>query len=964
MGRTVSTQYDPNGDELANTYTSGGSSIASSATYAGAPYGLPATETGPDGQTEKFGYDPGGDLTSVTDPLGNTGTAVYNSQGEQTSITSPLGNKTTNTYTGGLLTSSTDALGRTTQYVYDQDDRLVEVINPDGTSTSTTYNGDNQVTSTTDADGNTTTYAYDPNGNLTKVTDPKGNVTSYGYNNADQLTSATDPMGSTTSFTYNAAGEMTSSTDPDGHKTVYQYDSLGRLTFTGYGANSSGGYQSTLTYTYDPANGNLDSVRDSTTGAGTITYTYDAFDHVKTETGPGGTISYAYNAAGELTSMALPGQSAITYTYNADGQLATQTQGVKKATYGYDADGRLQTETMPDGITADYTYDADGDVTGIDYTEGTSAVGNVTYTYNTEGLRTSEGGTLVTTKLPAAESGNTYNADNELTSFGGETYSYDADGNLLLDGTNTYTWNDRGQLASVAGPSGTSTLGYDPLGRMISTTVAGVTTTFAYQGSQLISEKSSDGTDTAFLNGPYGTLASTDDSSGGGGAVQAYLPDALGSTLALVNSAGQVQTSYSYDLFGNTTSSAGATDPNPLRYTGLISGPVMPAGLQDNNARDYSPTTGQFISADPTGMAGSGDNLYAYAGGDPADNSDPSGLQWQLLAAAGCILGGAANDIGGALDGRKHSLGDFFIGGALGCLNGALLGLDGAEEALAGLEGTDIGADGAEDLSGLGDDLGGEGDSGENSCTTQPNSFPANTRVTLASGKTEPISRIKPGDYVKATNPKTGKTTAEPVLAVIQGHKIEHYAAITLTIGTHRKTGVIIATTGHPFYDLTRRAWVQAGSLNPGDHLDTLHATTAIVTRIQRYDQPYATAYNLTIATDHDYYITAAGTGFLVHNCGWGDESGILRAAAAGKGSFGLGEASEQLANEAGEAWVGPGYRVASDGKTLVSEDGLRQYRPPSWKPTIGKWQANFEWRNIASGQWFGNGHLDITGMP
>jgi uncharacterized protein RhaS with RHS repeats len=136
----------------------------------------------------------------------------------------------------------------------------------------------------------------------------------------------------------------------------------------------------------------------------------------------------------------------------------------------------------------------------------------------------------------------------------------------------------------------------------------------------------------------------------------------------------------------------------------------MPAGLQDNNARDYSPATGRFISADPTGQTGSGDNLYAYAGDDTADNSDPSGLQWQLLA--GCAVGALVNDIGGALDGRKHSLGDFFAGAGLGCVGGALMTIGGAEEALEALEGGDIaltGADGSEDLAALGDDLSGAG---------------------------------------------------------------------------------------------------------------------------------------------------------------------------------------------------------------------------------------------------------------
>jgi filamentous hemagglutinin len=58
--------------------------------------------------------------------------------------------------------------------------------------------------------------------------------------------------------------------------------------------------------------------------------------------------------------------------------------------------------------------------------------------------------------------------------------------------------------------------------------------------------------------------------------------------------------------------------------------------------------------------------------------------------------------------------------------------------------------------------------------------------------------------------------------------------------------------------------------------------------------------------------------------------------------------------------WVGNGAKVASDGKTLVSADGLRQYRPPEFKPNLGKVQANFEARQQSFGQWLSNGHLDV----
>jgi hypothetical protein len=87
---------------------------------------------------------------------------------------------------------------------------------------------------------------------------------------------------------------------------------------------------------------------------------------------------------------------------------------------------------------------------------------------------------------------------------------------------------------------------------------------------------------------------------------------------------------------------------------------------------------------------------------------------------------------------------------------------------------------------------------------------------------------------------------------------------------------------------------------------------------------------------------------------------GILRDARRGKGNFGLGTASRQQSDAAGLAWVGERHTVASDGTTLVSADGLRQYRPPTFKPRLDTWQANLEERLVPSGAWQSNGHIDI----
>lgn len=81
-----------------------------------------------------------------------------------------------------------------------------------------------------------------------------------------------------------------------------------------------------------------------------------------------------------------------------------------------------------------------------------------------------------------------------------------------------------------------------------------------------------------------------------------------------------------------------------------------------------------------------------------------------------------------------------------------------------------------------------------------------------------------------------------------------------------------------------------------------------------------------------------------------------------GKENFGIGTATAAKAEAMGKAWVGSGYKVASDGKTLISADGLQQFRPPSFKSRLNKIQANFERRfpGRTTKRWQSNVRLDI----
>ena len=91
----------------------------------------------------------------------------------------------------------------------------------------------------------------------------------------------------------------------------------------------------------------------------------------------------------------------------------------------------------------------------------------------------------------------------------------------------------------------------------------------------------------------------------------------------------------------------------------------------------------------------------------------------------------------------------------------------------------------------------------------------------------------------------------------------------------------------------------------------------------------------------------------------WGMYSDLKRAR-QGIGNFGLPARTRVDAEVLGLAWVGEGYRVASDGRTLISANELKQYRPPSWKQGLGRYQANLEWRHQPSGPWPNNAHIDI----
>lgn len=533
---------------------------------------------------------------------------AYNGSGQLISGTNELNQTTLFSYQGGDLATVTDPLNRSVGLFFDSAGRLGSVTTTSGQLVRFAYDPLDRVTRVTDPRQGTTLASYDANSNLVSFTDARGNTTSYVYDNMGRATSRRDPLLHDMTVQYNADGSVNQSTDRRGQITSHTYDFLGRPTQIAY-ADSS-----TTSFTYDGGS-RLTQVVDSLSG--TSTFAYDNLDRLTSKTTPQGTISYAYDNAGRRTSMTVAGQSAVNYTYDAADRVTQISRGTATVTFAYDAAGRRTSTSLPNGITTEYSYDAASQLTGLTYKQGSTVLGNLTYAYDVSGRRTQVGGSYARTGLPQAVTSATYDAANHQTAFAGQTLSYDVNGNLTSDGTYSYTWNARNQLVSISASGLSASFAYDAFGDRISKTVNGTSTTYLYDGPNLVQELVA-GTPTAniLVGGVDEVLTRTD-----AGGTWSPLVDGLGSTSALTDAAGTVQTQYTYEPFGSTTATGG-TNSSSTQYTGRENDGT---GLYYYRSRYYSPKLQRFISEDPIGLLG-GANRYAYVGGDPMNFVDPFGL--------------------------------------------------------------------------------------------------------------------------------------------------------------------------------------------------------------------------------------------------------------------------------------------------------------------------------------------------
>ncbi|MEU8523109.1 ricin-type beta-trefoil lectin domain protein, partial [Streptomyces sp. NPDC048577] len=158
----------------------------------------------------------------------------------------------------------------------------------------------------------------------------------------------------------------------------------------------------------------------------------------------------------------------------------------------------------------------------------------------------------------------------------------------------------------------------------------------------------------------------------------------------------------------------------------------------------------------------------------------------------------------------------------------------------------------------------GSGGSGKAGC----NSFLPGTKVLMADGTSKPIEKVRTGDKVVATDPKTGESRIETVTAEIKGEGLKHLVKITIDTDGKKgtKTAEVTATDGHPVWVPELGKWIKATELKSGQWLQTNAGTYVQIAAIERWTAQDATVHNLTVSELHTYYVLAAATSFLVHN--------------------------------------------------------------------------------------------------
>jgi RHS repeat-associated protein len=606
------------------------------------PLARTITSIDPVGKATRWSFDAGGRVLSIVEPGAPDRTWTYDEQGRLASVS------------GGA--AGTEA---TTTYAYDPSTGTLTLSRSDGRARRTGVDANGRATRLVGGDGSAILLSYDAAGRLVQVRPPGHTATTLGHSAAGRATGYVPPipdLAAVETRTYDTDGLLAKIAGPgprviqlerdqsnklagwtfDQGRSTVTYDQLTGLPIR---TDSPGGVQTDISWSGSRPIG----ISWSGPVEGSVSLTLDEQHRVGAESVQDVSTDFVYDRANALIGVgelridrdpitgvptaAHLGTAQTTWLNDANGRTvaATTTAGnvvLLRREYERDTLGRIVTVTEVAGTASSrtqYEYDDQDRLARI------IVDGNVveTDTYDAVGNRVSVVGTADTIEA-------TYDDSDRLLEWGTSKYTYQPDGTLGLrvdrDGSWDFDFDDFGSLRKVV-TNDRRQIEYlvDAAGRRVGRVVDGhLKAGYLYRP---------DGRIVAELDGSGALVARFGYDDGGHLALlirgqKRYLvaTDQLGGPRLVIDSeTGNVAQAVEYDVWGNVTrdTNRGFT---PFGFAGGLRDPDT--NLVRFGARDYDPATGRWTAPDPIRFAGREANLYRYAGGDPINRADPSGLWW------------------------------------------------------------------------------------------------------------------------------------------------------------------------------------------------------------------------------------------------------------------------------------------------------------------------------------------------
>jgi YD repeat-containing protein len=383
-------------------------------------------------------------------------------------------------------------------------------------------------------------FTYDKSSNVISKRNRKGETIYYEYDALDRMTVKNRPSDPNIYFTYDISGRVVEANDTrpvsqGGGVTRYSYDRIGRV------VEVNDIYGHLVKYSYDK----LGRRTKLTYPDGSfVAYEYDALSRLTKVKYNGSTIAeYGYDELSRRTLLTYGNDANIVYQYDIADKLTRITNNMDACSIDiryadYDKVGNRRSTKVNDANTQTYTYDDLYQLIYVDYNNGNTT----NYYYDPLGNRN---------RVTNGETVD-YNSNslNQYTSVGGAAYAYDLNGN-------------RKYIIDISGELPTILMELDPNSGME------IKKTYIYADSQILAQH----------NGSYSAPR------------YFYLHDRLGSVRLVIDTAGVVKNSYTYDAFGESfPTECNEAVSSPFKFSGQFFDDEI--GQYHLRARQYDPHIG------------------------------------------------------------------------------------------------------------------------------------------------------------------------------------------------------------------------------------------------------------------------------------------------------------------------------------------------------------------------------------